>query len=98
MVFVEGYARLNPDGSGEPITVVNGDFDLRGPVIDYECSRFQTDPCMRINPDGFVELDRIPAEIFDLPHILVFANWSVDPEDDPSGSAMVNWVFHVTNQ
>ena len=98
VVFVEGYARLNPDGSGEPITVVNGDFDMRGPIIDYECSRFQTDPCMRINQDGFVELDRVPAEIFDLPHILVFANWSVDPEDDPNGWAMANWVFHITSK
>lgn len=98
VVFVEGYARLNPDGSGKPLTVVNGDFDMRGPMNEYECSRFQTDRCMRINQDGFVILDSVPPEIFDLPHIRVFAKWSVNREDDPDGWAMANWVFHITNK
>ena len=53
---------------------------------------------MRINRDGLVELDRVPAEMFDLPHILVFAKWSVDPEDDPDGTAMANWVFHIADK
>ena len=97
VVFVEGYVLLRPDSIGEPPSVSGNFVELEEPLAEYECSRFQVDPCMRITSDGFVELHDMPAEIFELPHLLVFAKWSIDPEDDPDGSAMANWVFHVEN-
>ena len=97
VVFVEGYGLFRPDNIGEPPSVSGNFVELEEPLAEYECSRFQVDSCMRITPDGFVELHDMPAEIFELPHILVFAKWSIDPEDDPDGSAMANWVFHVEN-
>ena len=94
-VFVEGYATVRPDSIGETPSTI-GDFgDLEYPLAEYECTRFQVDPCMRITSDGFVEVYGIPAEVLELPHILVFAQWSIDPEDEPLGRAMANWMFHV---
>ena len=95
VVFVEGYALLRPDDIGESPSV-SGDFsDLQGPLAEYECSRFQTNACMHVTSEGFVEIQDVPADIFELPHLLVFAKWSIDPEDDPDGLAMANWVFHI---
>ena len=95
VVFVEGYALLRPDDIGESPSV-SGDFsDMQGPIAEYECSRFQPNPCMHVTSDGFVEIQDVPADIFELPHLLVFAKWSIDPEDDPDGLAMANWVFHI---
>lgn len=94
-VFVEGHALFRPDDIGKSPSV-SGDFSsLEGPLAEYECSRFQTDSCMQITSNGFVEIHGVPVEMFELPHILVFAKWSIDPEDDPDGLAMANWVFHV---
>ena len=92
-VFVEGYAMFRPDRIGE--TPISDFGDLEYPLAEYECTRYQADPCMRITSDGFVEVYGIPAEVFELPHILVFARWSIDPEDEPLGRAMANWMFHV---
>jgi len=95
VVFVEGYVLLRPDDIGESPSV-SGDFsDMQEPIAEYECSRFQTNPCMHVTSDGFVEIQDVPADIFELSHLLVFAKWSIDPEDDPDGLAMANWVFHI---
>ena len=64
-------------------------------IAEYECSRFQPKSCMHVTSDGLVEIQDVPADIFELPHLLVFAKWSIDPEDDPDGLAMANWVFHI---
>ena len=39
---------------------------------------------------------RNPPELFDLPHLLVFANRNIDPEDDPEGVAIANWAWYTT--
>lgn len=57
---------------------------------DYECTRFQINPCMRTGPGDSIEIYGIHSEIFDLPHLLVFANRNIDPEDDPEGVANAN--------
>ena len=92
LVFVEGYPGLNPDGSGIPI---GADIDRSGHYVEYECALGQIDPCMQESADGFVELHRIPTDILDNPYLLVFAKWSIFPDDDPDGQALANWVFHV---
>ena len=99
-MFVEGHAPIRPDDIGESPSVT-GDFsdldfsDLKGHLAEYECSRFQANSCMRITSDGFAEIHDIPDDIFELPYLLVFAKWSIDPEDDLDGLAMANWVFHI---
>lgn len=94
-VFIEGYAILRPDDIGETPSS-SGDFSkFEEPAAEYECSRFQVNSCMRAGPDVSVEIYGIPAEVFELPHLLVFAKWSVDPEEDPEGVAIANWAWHI---
>ncbi|MYC07123.1 MAG: hypothetical protein F4X57_08135 [Chloroflexi bacterium] len=95
-VFVEGYAVLRPDDIGESPSV-SGDFGkFQEPAAEYECTRFQVDPCMRAGPGNSVEIYGIPAELLELPHLLVFAKWNIDPEEDPEGVAIANWAWHIT--
>ncbi len=95
-VFVEGYAIFRPDEIGESPSV-SGDFGkFQEPAAEYECTRFQVDPCMRAGPGDSIEIFGIPPDTFDLPHLLVFAKWSIDPEDDPQGVAIANWAWHTT--
>lgn len=94
-VFVEGYAMLRPDDIGES-PAVEGDFaKFEEPLEIYDCTRFQVDPCMRAGPGNSVEVYGIPPEIFELPHLLVTVKWSIDPEEDPGGVAIVNWTWHI---
>ena len=37
-----------------------------------------------------------PPELFDLPHLLVFANRNIDPKKDSEGAANVNRAWHTT--
>lgn len=95
-VFVEGYAILRPDDIGESPSV-SGDFSkFQEPAAEYECTRFQVNPCMRAAPGNSVEIYGIPAELLELPHLLVFAKWNIDPEEDPEGVAIANWIWHIT--
>ena len=95
-VFVEGYAILRPDDIGESPSV-SGDFGkFDEPAAEYECTRFQVDPCMRAGTDNSVEIYGIPAELLELPHLLVFAKWNIDPEEDPEGVAIANWAWHIS--
>ena len=72
-VFVEGYAILRPDDIGESPSV-SGDFGkFEEPAAEYDCSRFQVDPCMRAGPGNSVEIYGVPTELLELPHLLVFA-------------------------
>ena len=95
-VFVEGWEMFRPDDIGESPSV-SGDFGrFDEPAAEYECTRFQVDPCMRAGPDNSVEIYGIPTELLESPHLLVFAKWSIDPEEDPEGVAVANWAWHVT--
>lgn len=94
-VFVEGYVILRPDDIGESPSV-EGDFSkFEEPSATYDCSRFQTDPCMRTGPGNSVEVYGIPPEIFDVPHLLLVAKWNIDPEKTPEGIAIANWAWHI---
>ena len=95
-VFVEGYAILRPDDIGESPSV-SGDFGkFQEPAAEYDCTRFQVDPCMRAGPGNSVEIYGIPTELLELPHLLVFAKWNIDPDEDPEGVAIANWAWHIT--
>jgi len=95
-VFVEGYAILRPDDIGESPSV-SGDFSkFEEPAAEYECTRFQVDPCMRAGPGNSAEIYGIPTELLELPHLLVFAKWNIDPEEDPEGVAIANWAWHIS--
>ena len=94
-VFVEGWEIFRPDDIGESPSV-SGDFGrFDEPAAEYDCTRFQVDPCMRAGPDNSVEVYGIPTEILELPHLLVFAKWNIDPEEDPEGLAISNWAWHI---
>ena len=96
-VFVEGWEIFRTDDIGESPSV-SGDFGrFEEPAAEYECTRFQSDPCMRAESGDSVELFGIPPEIFDLPHLLVFAKWNIDPEEDPEGVAIASWVWHTNS-
>jgi len=95
-VFVEGWAIFRPDHIGESPSV-SGDFGkFDEPAVEYECTRFQVDPCMRAGPGNTVEIYGIPTELLEFPHLLVFAKWNIDPDDDPDGVAVANWAWHTT--
>ena len=95
-VFVEGWEMFRPDDIGESPSV-SGDFGrFEEPAAEYECTRFQVNPCMRTGQGDSVEIYGIPPEIFELPHLLVFAKWNIDPEEDPEGVAVANWAWHTT--
>ena len=84
-VFVEWYAILRPDDIGESPSV-SGDFGkFQEPAAEYECTRFQVDSCMRAGSGNSVEVYGIPTELLELPHLLVFAKWSIDPRGRPRG-------------
>ncbi len=94
-VFVEGWELFRPDDIGASPSV-SGDFSsFEEPAAEYECTRFQVDPCMRAGPGGSVEIYGIPTELLELPHLLVFAKWNIDPEEDPEGVALANWAWHI---
>ncbi len=64
---------------------------------DYEYMRFQTNPCMRTGLGDSIEIYGIHSEIFDLPHLLVFANRNIDPEEENSeGVTNANRAWHTT--
>ncbi len=92
LVMIQAFDKVGHHGIG---VNVGGHILTDDPVAEYECSRFQFEPCMRISPDGLVDIHEIPNEIFELPHVLVFAIWSIEDADAPDRTAMANWAFYT---
>ena len=97
LIMVAGFDDLNPAADAE-YHFDESEF--------WECTRSNTNPCERINADGFAEYHRIPPAVLQHPYISVFAMWSVAPTlkdgkvapSDLPSSVSANWLFHIADE
>ena len=97
LIMVAGIDDLSPAADAEY------DFDESE---FWECTRSNSNPCERINADGFAEYHRIPPAVLQHRYISVFAMWSVAPTlkdgkiapSDLPSSVSANWLFHIADE
>ena len=89
--MIQAFDMLDTD-TGEPIS--------QTPIAKYECSRFDDSACMTVTEEGFIQIDQIPFQVFDMPYLTLFATWSVPLSVDirraeSLAPVTASWLFHL---